>query len=45
MTLFEDAAPAPETSGADLSAASVEKLRSLLAESEANIAEIKRMLG
>ena len=41
----EDAVPAPETSGADLSAATVEKLRGLLAESEANIAEIKRMLG
>jgi len=41
----EDAGPAPETSGTDLSAASVERLRSLLAESEANIAEIKRMLG
>jgi len=41
----EDAGPAPETSGTDLSAASVEKLRGLLAESEANIAEIKRMLG
>ena len=40
----EDAA-APETPGADLSAASVEKLRGLLAESEAKIAEIKRMLG
>lgn len=38
-----DAAPA-EPAGEELSAASVETLRTLLAESEANMAEIKRLL-